>query len=191
LSAVPAPEVDEAGPFQLLVTALDYDDYKGKYAIGRITRGRVRPGMALARISRDGELARSRVALVFTHQGLVRAEVEEAAAGDIVALAGIAEANISDTLADAEHPEKLPSIEIDEPTLKMTFSVNSSPFAGREGKWSTSRQLRARLYRELETNVSLRVEDGASPDEFVVSGRGELHLAVLIEAMRREGDEFP
>jgi GTP-binding protein len=190
LSAVPAPNVDEEGPFQLLVTALDYDDYKGKYAIGRITRGRVRPGMALARITRDGELTRSRVALVFTHQGLGRAEVEEATAGDIVALAGIAEANISDTLADAERPEKLPSIEIDEPTLRMTFGVNSGPFAGREGKWSTSRQLRARLYRELETNVSLRVEDGASPDEFVVSGRGELHLAVLIETMRREGYEF-
>src|SRR5262249_36161103 len=170
---VPAPVVDEDGPFQMLVTALDYDDYKGKYAIGRITRGRVRPGLAVARITRDGELARGRVALVFTHQGLGRAEVEEATAGGIVALAGIAEANISETRADAEHPEKLPSIEIDKPTLKMTFGVSTSPFAGREGKWSTSRQLRARLYRELETNVSLRVEEGASPDEFVVSGRGE------------------
>jgi GTP-binding protein len=190
LEQVPAPVVDEDGPFQLLVTALDYDDYKGKYAIGRITRGRVRPGMSIAHISREGELSRGRVVLVYTHQGLGRLEVAEATAGDIVALTGIAEANISDTLADAERPEALPSIAIDEPTLKMTFGVNTSPFAGREGKFSTSRQLRSRLYRELETNVSLRVQDGSSPDEFVVSGRGELHLSILIETMRREGYEL-
>ena len=190
LEQVPAPVVDEDGPFQLLVTALDYDDYKGKYAIGRITRGRMRPGMSIARISREGELSRGRVVLVYTHQGLGRLEVAEATAGDIVALTGIAEANISDTLADAERPEALPSIAIDEPTLKMTFSVNTSPFAGREGKFSTSRQLRSRLYRELETNVSLRMQDGSSPDEFVVSGRGELHLSILIETMRREGYEL-
>jgi GTP-binding protein len=190
INTVPAPVVDEDGPFQLLVTALDYDDYKGKYAIGRITRGRVRPGMPVARITRAGELARGRVGLVFTYQGLGRLEVAEATAGEIVAITGISDANISDTLADAETPEALPSIAIDEPTLKMTFGVNTSPFAGREGKWSTSRQLRARLYRELETNVSLRVEDGASPDEFIVSGRGELHLAVLIETIRREGYEL-
>jgi GTP-binding protein len=128
--------------------------------------------------------------LVFTYQGLGRVEVPEASAGDIVALTGISDANISDTLTDAEQPEPLPSIDIDEPTLKMTFAVNTSPFSGREGKFSTSRQLRGRLYRELETNVSLRVEDGSSPDEFVVSGRGELHLAVLIETMRREGYEL-
>ncbi|HEX6799327.1 MAG TPA: translational GTPase TypA [Ktedonobacterales bacterium] len=190
LSTVPAPVVDEAAPFQLLVTALDYDDYKGKYAIGRITRGTVRPGMPIARISREGEITRGRVGQVFTFQNLGRVEVKEATAGDIVAITGIAEANISETLADAETPEALPSIAIDEPTLKMTFGVNTSPFAGREGKWSTSRQLRARLYRELETNVSLRVEDGKTPDEFIVSGRGELHLAVLIETMRREGYEL-
>ena len=190
LNTVPAPVVDADAPFQLLVTALDYDDYKGKYAIGRITRGRVRAGMPVARITREGDLARGRVGLVFTYQGLGRLEVAEAAAGDIVALTGISDANISDTLADAETPEALPSIAIDEPTLKMTFGVNTSPFAGREGKWSTSRQLRARLYRELETNVSLRVVDGASPDEFIVSGRGELHLAVLIETIRREGYEL-
>jgi GTP-binding protein len=182
--------VDDEAPFQLLVTALDYDDYKGKYAIGRITRGRVRPGMSVMRIDREGEMTRSRVSLVFTYQGLGRLEVEEATAGDIVALTGIADVNISETLADAEQPEALPVIEIEQPTLKMTFGVNTSPFAGREGKWSTSRQLRARLYRELETNVSLRVEDGASADEFIVSGRGELHLAVLIETMRREGYEL-
>jgi GTP-binding protein len=189
VNTVPAPVVDEDAPFQLLVTALDYDDYKGKYAIGRITRGRVRPGMSVARITREGEVSRGRVGLVFTYQGLARLEVPEATAGDIVALTGIGEASISDTLADAETPEALPSIAIDAPTLKMTFGVNTSPFAGREGKWSTSRQLRSRLYRELETNVSLRVEDGRSPDEFIVSGRGELHLAILIETMRREGYE--
>ena len=190
LRYVPAPVVDADGPFQMLVTALDYDDYKGKYAIGRITRGNVRPGMSIARISRDGEPSRGRVVLVFTHQGLGRLEVPEAQAGDIVALTGIADANISDTLADAEAPEALPTIAIDEPTLKMTFGVNTSPFSGREGKFSTSRQLRSRLYRELETNVSLRVEDGSTPDEFVVSGRGELHLSILIETMRREGYEL-
>jgi len=190
LAHVPAPVVDDEAPFQLLVTTLDYDDYKGKYAIGRITRGRVRPGMSVMRIDREGEMTRSRVSLVFTYQGLGRLEVDEATAGDIVALTGIADVNISETLADAEQPEALPVIEIEQPTLKMTFGVSTSPFAGREGKWSTSRQLRARLYRELETNVSLRVEDGASADEFVVSGRGELHLAVLIETMRREGYEL-
>jgi GTP-binding protein len=190
LAHVPAPVVDDEAPFQLLVTALDYDDYKGKYAIGRITRGRVRPGMGVMRIDRDGAMTRARVNLIFTYQGLGRLEADEATAGDIVALTGIADVNISETLADAEQPEALPVIEIEQPTLKMTFGVNTSPCAGREGKWSTSRQLRARLYRELETNVSLRVEDGASADEFIVSGRGELHLAVLIETMRREGYEL-
>ena len=169
----------------MLVTTLDYDDYKGKYAIGRITRGRVRPGMAVAHITREGEQARGRIGQVFTWRGLARVEVEEATAGDIVALTGIADANISDTIADFDTPEALPTIAIEEPTLKMTFGVNTSPFGGREGKFSTSRQLRARLYRELETNVSLRVEDGATADEFVVSGRGELHLSILIETMRR------
>ncbi|MBF6592366.1 MAG: GTP-binding protein, partial [Ktedonobacterales bacterium] len=190
LRYVPAPVVDEDGPFQLLVTALDYDDYKGKYAIGRITRGRVRPGMAVAHITREGIQTRERIGLVFTYQGLGRLETAEASAGDIVALTGVADANISETLTDAETPEALPAIAIEEPTLKMTFGVNTSPFAGREGKWSTSRQLRSRLYRELETNVSLRVEDGTTPDEFIVSGRGELHLAVLIETIRREGYEL-
>ena len=190
INHVPAPVVDEDAPFQLLVTALDYDDYKGKYAIGRITRGRVRPAMPVMRITRDGERSRGRVSLVLAYQGLGRYETPEAAAGDIVALTGLPDANISDTVADFENPEALPATAIEEPTLKMTFGVNSSPFSGREGKFSTSRQLRARLYRELETNVSLRVEDGVSADEFVVSGRGELHLAVLIETMRREGYEL-
>jgi GTP-binding protein len=190
IKTVPAPQVDIAAPLQMLITALDYDDYKGKYAIGRIMRGRMTPNTSVARITRDGEISRQRINLVFTYRGLQRNETAEALAGDIVAVTGITDANIGETIADAENPEALPTIAISEPTLKMTFGVNSSPFAGREGKFSTSRQLRARLYRELETNVSLRVVDGNTPDEFVVSGRGELHLSVLIETLRREGYEF-
>ncbi len=190
IQTVPAPLVDVQAPLQMLVAALDYDDYKGKYAIGRIVRGRITPNTFVARIKRDGVVSRQKINLVMTYKGLQRSEVSEALAGDIVALTGIADANIGETIADVDTPEALPVIAITEPTLKMTFGVNSSPFAGREGKFPTSRQLRARLYRELETNVSLRVEDGNSPDEFVVSGRGELHLSVLIESMRREGYEF-
>ncbi len=190
VNVVPAPVVEDDAPFQMLVTTLDYDDYKGKYAIGRITRGRVRPGMAVAHLAREGDVSRGRIGQVFTWRGLGRIEVEEASAGDIVALTGIADANISDTIADFDNPEALPTLAIEEPTLKMTFGVNTSPFGGREGKFSTSRQLRARLYRELETNVSMRVEDGSTADEFIVSGRGELHLSILIETMRREGYEL-
>jgi GTP-binding protein len=190
LKTVPAPKVDTQAPLQMLVAALDYDDYKGKYAIGRIVRGRITPNTTVARITRDGEVSRQKISLVLTYRGLQRFEVPEALAGDIVALTGIADANIGETIADLDHPEALPSIAISEPTLKMTFGVNTSPFAGREGKFTTSRQLRARLYRELETNVSLRVEDGNTPDEFIVSGRGELHLSVLIETLRREGFEL-
>ena len=190
INTVPAPKVDTEAPLQMLVAALDYDDYKGKYAIGRIVRGRVTPNTFVARINRDGMVSRQKINLVLTYKGLQRVEVPEALAGDIVALTGIADANIGETISDVDAPEALPTIAISEPTLKMTFGVNSSPFAGREGKFPTSRQLRARLYRELETNVSLRVEDGNTPDEFVVSGRGELHLSVLIETIRREGYEF-
>jgi GTP-binding protein len=190
IKTVPAPLVDTEAPLQMLVTALDYDDYKGKYAIGRIIRGRITPNTFVARINRDGVTSRQKINLVLTYKGLQRVEVSEAMAGDIVALTGISDANIGETVADVNTPEALPIIAISEPTLKMTFGVNSSPFAGRESKYPTSRQLRARLYRELETNVSLRVEDGNSADEFIVSGRGELHLSVLIESMRREGYEF-
>src|SRR2546423_645085 len=190
VNTVPAPLVDTEAPLQLLVAALDYDDYKGKYAIGRVVRGRVTPNTFVAHINRDGVASRQKINLVMTYKGLQRIEVPEALAGDIVALTGIANANIGETIADVDYPEALPTITITKPTLKMTFSVNTSPFAGHEGKSSTSRQLRARLYRELETNVSLRVEDGSTPDEFIVSGRGELHLSVLIETMRREGYEF-
>ena len=190
VNTIPAPLVDVDAPLQMLVAALDYDDYKGKFAIGRIVRGRVTPNTFVSYINRDGVVSRQKINLVLTYKGLQRVEVPEAHAGDIVALTGIASANIGETIADVDTPEALPTIAITEPTLKMTFGVNSSPFAGREGKYPTSRQLRARLYRELETNVSLRVEDGNSPDEFIVSGRGELHLSVLIETMRREGYEF-
>jgi len=190
INTVPAPVVDPDAPLQILVAALDYDDYKGKYAIGRIVRGRISPNTFVAHIDRDGVVSRQKINLVLAYKGLQRIEVAEAVAGDIVALTGIADANIGDTIADVDTPEALPTIAITEPTLKMTFSVNTSSFAGREGKYPTSRQLRARLYRELETNVSLRVEEGNSPDEFIVSGRGELHLLVLIETMRREGYEF-
>jgi len=190
INTVPAPVVDPDAPLQILVAALDYDDYKGKYAIGRIVRGRISPNTFVAHIDRDGVVSRQKINLVLSYKGLQRIEVAEAVAGDIVALTGIADANIGDTIADVDTPEALPTIAITEPTLKMTFSVNTSSFAGREGKYPTSRQLRARLYRELETNVSLRVEEGNSPDEFIVSGRGELHLSVLIETMRREGYEF-
>jgi GTP-binding protein len=190
LKTVPAPKVDIQAPLQMLVAALDYDDYKGKYAIGRIIRGHITPNTTVARITRDGKVSRQKINLVLTYRGLQRTEVPAAQAGDIIALTGIADANIGETIADIDHPDALPSIAISEPTLKMTFGVNTSPFAGREGKSTTSRQLRARLYRELETNVSLRVEDGNTPDEFIVSGRGELHLSVLIETLRREGYEL-
>ncbi len=190
VNTVPAPLVDTEAPLQMLVAALDYDDYKGKYAIGRIVRGRITPNTFVAHINRDGVVSRQKINLVLTYKGLQRIEVDEASAGDIVALTGIPHVNIGETIADVDTPEALPTITITEPTLKMTFGVNSSPFAGREGKFQTSRQLRSRLYRELETNVSLRVEDGNTPDEFIVSGRGELHLSVLIETMRREGYEF-
>jgi GTP-binding protein len=190
INTVPAPLVDSEAPLQMLVAALDYDDYKGKYAIGRIMRGRVTPNTFVAHINRDGVASRQKINLVMTYKGLQRIEVPEAFAGDIVALTGIANANIGETIADVDYPEALPTIAITAPTLRMSFSVSTSPFAGREGRFSTSRQLRARLYRELETNVSLRVEDGNTPDEFIVSGRGELHLSVLIETMRREGYEF-
>jgi GTP-binding protein len=190
VKVVPPALVDIEAPLQMLVAALDYDDYKGKYAIGRIVRGRLTPGMQVAQITRDGQISRQKINLVFAYRGLQRQEVPEALAGDIIALTGISNANIGETIADVDNPEALPTIAISEPTLKMTFGVNSSPIAGREGKYPTSRQLRARLYRELEVNVSLRVEDGNSPDEFIVSGRGELHLSVLIETMRREGYEF-
>ena len=189
LKEIPPPVIEE-GPFQMLVSNLDYDSHKGKIAIGRIWRGKVSPHDPLLVLNADGSTTPFEVGQVFTHLGLKREEVETASAGDIIAITGMEKASIGDTLASPERPEALPRIEITEPTVKMTFGVNTSPFSGREGRFSTTRQLRERLYRELETNLSLRVEDTDSPDNFLVSGRGELHLSILIETMRREGYEF-
>src|SRR5436305_15323133 len=156
VNTIPAPLVDVDAPLQMLVAALDYDEYKGKYAIGRIVRGRIAPNTFVAHINRDGVATRQKINLVLTYKGLQRIEVPEALAGDIVALTGIAGANIGDTIADVDYPEALPTITITEPTLKMTSGVNSSPFAGREGQYPMSRQLRSCVYRVLETNFTLR-----------------------------------
>ncbi len=186
----PAPEVDVTGPFQFLVTTLEYDSYRGKIAIGRVFRGAVHPGEAAIRIDRDGRHSRGRISQVFSFLGLKRQEVEEALAGDIVAISGIEGVNVGDSIVSADVPDALPLIAIEEPTVQMTFGVNTSPFGGREGRFFTSRQIRERLYREMETNVSLRVSDTADADVFLVAGRGELHLSILIEVLRREGFEL-
>jgi GTP-binding protein len=189
LEKVPPPQI-ESGPFQMLVSNLDYDSHKGKIAIGRIWRGKVAAHDPVVSMSADGSISHYEISEVFTYLGLKRLGVAEAEAGDIVAVTGIEKVNISDTIASPERPEALPRIEVGEPTIEMTFGVNTSPFAGREGRSSTTRQLRERLYKELETNLSLRVQDTDSPDTFLVKGRGELHLAILIETMRREGYEL-
>jgi GTP-binding protein len=189
LEEVPPPQI-ESGPFQMLVSNLDYDNHKGKIAIGRIWRGKVAAHDPVVCLSADGSLRHYHISEVLTYLGLKRVEVAEAEAGDIVAVTGLEEVGIGDTIASPEQPEALPRIEVGEPTVEMTLGVNTSPFGGREGRFSTTRQLRARLYKELETNLSLRVQDTDSPDTFLVKGRGELHLAILIETMRREGYEF-
>lgn len=189
LKEIPAPQGDIDGPLQFMVTTLDYDDYVGKIAVGRIVRGRMRTNQQV--VIMNGESTRkAKIGRVYTYNGLNRVETDETAMGDITAFVGIEDINIGETVADAEHPEALPAIKIDEPTLSMMFSVNNSPFAGREGDYVTSRHLRDRLFKEVETNVSMKVEETDSPDSFKVSGRGELHLAVLIETMRREGYEL-
>ena len=189
LKQVPPPAIDD-GPFQMLVSNLDYDSYKGRFAIGRVRRGSVKPKDILAVIGADGAPRKYEIDDVFTFMGLARLPVKEASAGEIISITGLEEVSIGDTVADPEHLDALPRIEIGEPTVKITVGVNSSPFAGREGKYCTSRQLRERLYHELETNISLRVQDTDSPDLFLVSGRGELHLAILVETMRRQDYEF-
>ena len=187
---IPPPHGDAGGDFQMLVTALNYDSHLGQIAIGRISRGKISPGDEIARIIRDGSVSYHRLSKVFVFEGLSRREIEQAEAGEIVALVGIGTVAISDTIAAADNPDPLPHIDIGEPTVQMTFGVNNSPFAGRDGRYVTSRQLRARLMAELQTNVGLRVQETDSADVFMVSGRGELHLAILIETMRREGYEF-
>ncbi|RJX23503.1 MAG: translational GTPase TypA [Dethiobacter sp.] len=187
---VTPPDCDPQGPFQMLIANLEHDNYLGKYAIGMIKRGSVNRGEQIAVIRHDGFLAKGKAAKLFVYSGLKKIEVDKALAGDVVAIAGLEEINIGETLADLQNPEQLPVITVDEPTLTMTFMVNNSPFAGLEGEHVTSRKLRERLFRELNSNVSLRVEETDSPDQFKVSGRGELHLSILIENMRREGYEL-
>lgn len=187
---IPSPTEDTEQPLQFLVTLLDYNEYLGRIPIGRVNRGKIRQGQPVAVLDREGKLRQARIEKLFGFQGLKKVEMEEAGAGDIVAIAGIKDINIGETIADPSNPEALPVLKIDEPTLQMRFLVNNSPFAGREGKFVTSRKLRERLFKELETDVSLRVDETDSPDVFVVSGRGELHLGILIENMRREGYEL-
>ena len=187
---VPAPKVDLNGPFQMQIITLDYSSYVGMIGIGRISRGQAKTNMPVTIIDREGKTRQGRILQVLEYLGLERSEVASANAGDIVAITGIEELKISDTLCDPSTVEALPPLTVDEPTVSMTFQVNTSPFAGREGKYVTSRKIRDRLYQELLHNVALRVEDTADPDKFKVSGRGELHLSILIENMRREGYEL-
>ena len=189
LKEIPAPTGELDGPLQIMVTTLDSDEYVGKVAIGRIIRGKASTNQNVVIINGDVE-TKAKIGKVFTYQGLRRVETNQAGLGDIVAVTGLGDVSIGQTIADAENPEALPSINIDEPTLSMTFGVNTSPFAGREGTFVTSRHVRDRLFKEVETNVSLRVEETDNADTFKVSGRGELHLSILIETMRREGFEL-
>lgn len=190
LRHVPPPVGDAEKQLQLQVTTLDYSEYLGRIVIGRIHNGKIQMGQQAALVKEDGSIVKSKITKLLGFEGLKRIELPEATAGNIVAVAGFADANIGETITDPNEPQALPLIKVDEPTLQMTFSVNDSPFAGQEGQYVTSRQVRDRLMRELETNVALRVEETDSPDKFLVSGRGELHLGILIETMRREGYEF-
>lgn len=190
LHHVPPPVGDASKPLQLQVTTLDYSEYLGRIVIGKIHNGTMRMGQQAALVREGGEIVKGKITKLMGFEGLKRIDMEEASAGNIVAVAGFAEANIGETITSPDETLALPLIKVDEPTLQMTFAVNDSPFAGQEGSYVTSRQLRDRLFRELETNVALRVEESDSPDKFLVSGRGELHLGILIETMRREGYEF-
>ena len=186
---IDAPKCEIDGPMQMLVSNIDYDDYLGRLAVGRIERGTIKSGMPVA-VWKKEKNDQGKIAKLFTYEGLKRTETDEVKAGDIVCLSGISDINIGDTICDLEHPEKIDFVDIDEPTVSMTFSVNNGPFAGREGEFVTSRHIRDRLFKELERNVSLRVKETDSADSFEVCGRGELHLSVLIETMRREGFEL-
>ncbi|HYC79625.1 MAG TPA: translational GTPase TypA [Candidatus Binatia bacterium] len=187
---IPAPEISETDPLQILVLALGYDSYKGKMGIGKIYSGNLKKNQSIMQISPEGTKTTGRAIDISVFQGLQKQSVDEASAGEIVSVAGLESITIGSTITDPTNPKQLPAVTIDEPTVQMTFSVNNSPFAGREGKYVTSRNLRDRLFKELETNVALKVTDTGSPDTFLVAGRGELHLAVLIETMRREGYEL-
>ena len=187
---IPCPDCVDDGPFQMLVSNIDYDDYTGRIAVGKIQRGKVTTNMSLAICRADGKTGHGKATKLYTFDGLLKAVTDEVGAGDVVAISGITDINIGETICDPNNLEALPFVKIDDPVLSMTFSVNDSPFAGKEGKFVTSRHLRDRLYKELDSNVSLRVEDTDTAEAFTVSGRGELHLSVLIENMRREGYEF-
>jgi len=189
IDEIPAPQGEFDGPLQIMVTTLDYDDYVGRIAIGRVIRGKVRNGQQVLILNGDVQ-RKAKIARLYTYEGLKRTETQEVGLGDVVAITGLTDVNIGETVCDLENPEALPTINIDEPTLVMVFSVNNSPFAGREGTLITTRHIRDRLFREVETNVSLRVNETDSADTFEVCGRGELHLSILIETMRREGFEF-
>lgn len=190
INEIDAPQCDMDGTMQMLVSNIDYDDYIGRISIGRVERGAIDLNMPVAICKSEDKILNARVAKLYVYDGLKRIEVEHAESGDIVALSGVADINIGDTICDYEHPEKIPFVDIDEPTVSMTFSVNNGPFAGKEGQFVTSRHIRDRLFKELDRNVSLRVKEADTPDSFEVSGRGELHLSVLIETMRREGFEL-
>ena len=190
VNSIPCPKCEDDAPFQMLVSNIDYDDYTGRIAVGKIERGSIKVNMPLSICRHDGKVTRGKATKLFTFEGLKKVPTDEVGAGDVVAISGIADINIGETVCDVDNPEALPFVKIDDPVLSMTFSVNDSPFAGEDGKFVTSRHLRDRLFRELDSNVSLRVDETDSTESFIVSGRGELHLSVLIENMRREGYEF-
>lgn len=190
VNSIPCPKCEDDAPFQMLVSNIDYDDYTGRIAVGKIERGSIKVNMPLSICRHDGKVTRGKATKLFTFEGLKKVPTDEVDAGDVVAISGIADINIGETVCDVDNPEALPFVKIDDPVLSMTFSVNDSPFAGQDGKFVTSRHLRDRLFRELDSNVSLRVDETDSTESFIVSGRGELHLSVLIENMRREGYEF-
>ena len=190
VNSIPCPKCEDDAPFQMLVSNIDYDDYTGRIAVGKIERGSIKVNMPLSICRHDGKVTRGKATKLFTFEGLKKVPTDEVGAGDVVAISGIADINIGETVCDVDNPEALPFVKIDDPVLSMTFSVNDSPFAGQDGKFVTSRHLRDRLFRELDSNVSLRVDETDSTESFIVSGRGELHLSVLIENMRREGYEY-
>ena len=190
VNSIPCPKCEDDAPFQMLVSNIDYDDYTGRIAVGKIERGSIKVNMPLSICRHDGKVTRGKATKLFTFEGLKKVPTDEVGAGDVVAISGIADINIGETVCDVDNPEALPFVKIDDPVLSMTFSVNDSPFAGQDGKFVTSRHLRDRLFRELDSNVSLRVDETDSTESFIVSGRGELPLSVLIENMRREGYEF-
>lgn len=190
IECIPAPESDNGAPLQIMIVSVSYDNYKGKIGVGRIHKGKIANGQPIARITREGKITNHKAASLMAFIGLARTEIKELSAGDIAIIAGVENINIGDTIADPENPTPLPAIMIEKPTVKMIFSVNNSPFAGQEGEYCTSRNLKERLEKELDNDVALQVVQGKSTDEFIVSGRGELHLGILIEKMRREGYEL-